>query len=67
MLNTQVSIYEFLKSALMTILMSCRLRALGIELIVARGLYPGGGGAYLNRTVKSVAVLLKMHFAFTGF
>ena len=66
MLNTQVSIYEFLKSALMTILMSCRLRALGIELIVARGLYPGGG-AYLNRTVKSVAVLLKMHFAFTGF
>ena len=42
MLNTQVSIYEFLKSALMTILMSCRLRALGIELIVARGLYPRG-------------------------
>ena len=65
MLNTQVSIYEFLTSALMTILMSSRLRALGIELIVARGLYPGG--AYLNRTVKSVAVLLKMHFAFTGF
>ena len=44
MLNTHVSIYEFLKSALMTILISYRLRALGIELImiVARGLYPRG-------------------------
>ena len=65
MLNTHVSIYEFLKSALMTILISCRLRALGIELIMSSGLI--SEGAYLNRTIKSVAVLLKIHFAFIGF